>query len=43
MEKEVIREKIEVIKPTNCFLPLTCAKMFVPEKTVKITVKILLV
>ena len=42
-DKEVIKENTEVIRPTNCFLPLTCAKMFVEEKTDKITVKILLV
>ena len=41
-DKEVVREKIEMIKPTNCLSVLTCAKMFVPENTVKTRVKILL-
>ena len=36
-----IKEKTEVIKPSDCFLPLTWAKMFTPEKKVKYTVKIL--
>ena len=35
------KEKIEVINSSNCFSPLTLAKMFVPEKTVKNTVTIL--
>ena len=39
--KQNNEEKIEDVNPSNCFLPLTWAKMFVPEKKVKNTVKIL--
>ena len=39
--KQNSKEKIEDINPGNCFLPLTWAKIFVPERTVKNTVKIL--
>ena len=39
--KQNNKEKIEDINSRKCFLPLTWAKIFVSEKTVKNTVKIL--
>ena len=39
--KQNNKEKIEDINPSNYFLPLTWAKMFLPEKTFKNTVKML--
>ena len=41
-DKENNKLNIEVIKPNNFFLPLTCAKILVDENTVKTTVDILL-
>ena len=39
-DKENNKENIEVINPNNFFSPLTWAKIFVDENTVKTTVKV---
>ena len=41
-DKENNKLTIELIRPNNFFFFLTCANVFVPESTVKNTVKILL-